>query len=89
MISCDKYDFIELACLFKLKVSLAMLSGEQIEGVAHNTKIGADRVEYLILTHWVVDETDVKETAVRLDDIHTMSAKTANPHFTTIHINDV
>ncbi|MBD1556494.1 hypothetical protein HC752_06060 [Vibrio sp. S9_S30] len=89
MVSCDKYDFIELACLLKLRVSLDMLSGEQIEGVAHNTKIGTDRAEYLILTNLIADVTDVDETMVRLDDIHTMSAKTPNPHFTTIHINDI
>ncbi|WP_080927840.1 Rho-binding antiterminator [Vibrio nigripulchritudo] len=83
MISCDKYDFIELACVFKFKVTLEMLNGETEEGVATSTKIGADRIEYLVLSH-----LDEDESFIQMDQIRTMTAKTPNPHFTTIHINN-
>lgn len=75
MISCSHYDYIEIVCLYRYPVNLALKSGDDIEGIAHNTKRdtnGNECIELLI---------DGKSVLVVLDDIFKLNVLVDNPHF--------
>ena len=75
MIACHQYDYIEMACLYKLPVKLKMKNGRKMEGIAYDTKINENREECIIL------KTGDKQQLVVLDKIKEMEAHTENPHF--------
>ena len=89
MISCQQYDYIEIACLYRLPIQLVLAGGEEITGKALNTAI-KDGEEWLILSaqidkHNEMGENDTLELPLR--KIRTMQALIENPHFDTIHFN--
>jgi Rho-binding antiterminator len=75
MISCELYDYFEIACMQRLKLRLQMLDGSELEGTALDTGRTSDKQEALIL---LIDE-DTKYIA--LEDISTLTSLTENPHF--------
>lgn len=75
MISCQHHDYVEIACLYRLPVSLALKSGKTIEGVALDTRCNSSHDECIML------KTADGETLVVLDEIHTMTAAKPNPYF--------
>ena len=81
MIKCDIYDYIEIACLYKIEVLLTLHSGEEVIGVASTTSINSDKEEFL-----VVMKGD-NLLRIILDTIKNMKALTPNPHFTSIDIH--
>ena len=48
-ISCDLYDYIEIACLYKIPVRLELKDGSFIEGNADDTIINDDKDECMKL----------------------------------------
>ena len=81
MISCDNYDYIEIACTFKYPVMLILTSGDIITGIATDTVINEQRQECLKL------KSDNSELLVVLDEIKMMEALLENPHFKLVAIN--
>lgn len=72
MISCEKYDYIEIACMHRYPVRLTMKSGTVLTGVALDTSRDESRRECIVL--------DSKELVV-LDEISTLEVCVDNPHF--------
>ncbi|WP_339144269.1 Rho-binding antiterminator [Pseudoalteromonas galatheae] len=77
MISCQQYDYIELACLKRLKVTIEMKDGDVVRGRCENTAI-VDKQECLVL------EQESQAVTVMLAGITSISADTDNPYFTTL-----
>ncbi|MCG7552664.1 Rho-binding antiterminator [Pseudoalteromonas sp. Of11M-6] len=77
MISCQQYDYIELACLKRLVVTIEMKGGEVVRGSCKNTTI-VDAQECLVL------EQESQPVTMVLTEIANISADTDNPYFTTL-----
>lgn len=81
MISCDKHDYIEIACLYQLPVKLVMKSGSNIKdltGVAKDTTYNSDKYECVVL------EVDGQRHEVVLEHVASMEAQVDNPHFQNV-----
>ncbi|QUJ70421.1 Rho-binding antiterminator (plasmid) [Photobacterium sp. GJ3] len=78
MISCQQYDYIEIACLYTLPVRLTLNNGQQIEGHAKDTLRNSDRQECLSL------QTSRGLQIVVLDELVRMEATQPNVHFDVI-----
>ncbi|MFD2179607.1 Rho-binding antiterminator [Veronia pacifica] len=81
MINCNTHDVIEVACLYKIKVELVMKSGDRVEGKAVDTKVTAEKREYLVL------EQNGDQIDIEMDKIKEMIAIDKNPHFDTVRVS--
>jgi Rho-binding antiterminator len=76
MISCDRHDYIEIACLYHLPVKLVFKHAESITGIAQDTVYNDEKEECMSLL------LDSGETRIlRLCELKTMQAMQKNPHF--------
>jgi len=75
---CAEQDYIEIACLYKLRVELLTKNDSRIEGVARDTKYNAHKQECIVI------ETIKGLESVPLDTIMAMRALETNPHFTLL-----
>lgn len=75
MISCNDYDYIEIACLYRYPVRLTLKSGQTIEGKALDTARNQDKQEAIKL-----DQNGVEQLVV-LDDLSSLEVLVDNPHF--------
>ena len=75
MISCAIHDYIEIACLYHIRVRLSLRDDRSIEGEAYNTRTSEAKREYLVLL------VNNQEELIELDQIKSMQALTANTHF--------
>ena len=80
MLACDQHDFIEIACMYHLKVVLQLKTGAIVTGIAHNISLNNRRDECL----QIIKSNKIQEN-VLLTDISSMSAKTINPHFEVVN----
>ena len=80
MIKCDIYDYIEVACLYKIEVLLTLHSGEEVKGVADTTSINGDKQEFLVIKQGTETQN------IELVSIKNMKALTPNPHFSSLDI---
>lgn len=78
MISCQQYDYIEIACLFKLPVTLTLLNGQQLSGQAVDTRYNAQHQECIVLV------TSMGEQLIATSQLRSMKAQFQNPHFDVI-----
>ncbi len=81
MISCDQYDFIEIACMYRMPVRLTLLSGDIVEGTALDTQRNNSKAECIKL------ESNGKEQLVELDNLVSMEACRDNLHFQRVRFN--
>lgn len=79
MISCQQYDYIEIACLYKLPVKVCLADGSEIEGIAQDTVRNEGKQECMSL------KTSAGLQIVVLDQLNTMEATRPNPHFERVH----
>ena len=77
-ISCQLHDYIEIACLYQLEISIALIDGRNMQGSAMTTETTPEREELLIL------KTTSGPQKINLSDIKSMTALTDNPHFSQI-----
>ena len=49
MISCNHYDYIEIACMHHLSIELILKNGDSVCGVATDTKRNANRDECIVV----------------------------------------
>ncbi|WP_297482438.1 Rho-binding antiterminator [Sulfurimonas sp.] len=78
MITCQQYDYIEIACMYQFPVILTLNTGETIKGVAKNTKrneLGEECIQLLV---------DDKNVLIVLDTITKLKVSVANPHFSEV-----
>jgi len=78
MISCNQYDYIEIACTYNFLVLLTMKSGITLEGVALDTGSNEKREESIKL------EVDGEGTWVVLDQVSRIDVLVENPHFKSV-----
>ena len=79
MISCDKHDFVEIACMYKLEVALEAKTGKVIYGIANDILLNNMREECI-----KVHKKDNTYAIIALSKILSMRAMVANPHFDII-----
>ncbi|MFT5719072.1 MAG: Rho-binding antiterminator [Oleiphilaceae bacterium] len=82
MLACDKHDFIEIACMYQLKVVLKLKTGDEIIGIAQDTVLNGQRDECVKLLM-----ADKKFEFITLMSISTMRALDQNPHFNFIQFD--
>ncbi|MBX2879338.1 MAG: Rho-binding antiterminator [Granulosicoccus sp.] len=75
MISCNDYDYIEIACLYHYPIKLTLKTGGVIEGRALDTQRINAREEGI-----KVDVSGTQST-IALDDIVKLEVTIDNPHF--------
>ncbi|WP_107852695.1 Rho-binding antiterminator [Oceanimonas marisflavi] len=78
MMSCEQHDYIEIACLYRYTVTLTLVSGEQVSGVALDTARNEHRAECLKIR--IGDEVRL----LPLASLTRMTAAAGNPHFQTV-----
>ncbi|GLO63281.1 hypothetical protein MACH09_37890 [Vibrio sp. MACH09] len=78
MISCEKYDYIEIACMHRYPVKLTMESGVTLFGIALDTTRNESRQECMLLS------SDGKEILAVLDDVLLLEVTVKNPHFESV-----
>ena len=80
MIDCNTYDFVEIACMYNMALTITAIDGTQESGSAMTTQINSQRQECLVL------EADKGNTVLLiLEQIKTMTANQANPHFRQVN----
>jgi len=82
MIACDQHDFIEIACMYHLKVVLKLKTGNEVIGIAQDTILNDERDECVK----VLKDNQTYE-AIMLSHISTMRAVTSNPHFDYVNFD--
>ena len=82
MISCQQYDYIEIACLYRYEVSLTTGNGDVVQGTAVTTGINQHKQEYLAL------DTPQGAVNVLLIELTKMQVITANPHVSEVIFDD-
>ena len=83
VISCDEYDYIEIACMQRYPIKLTLKSAEAlVEGVAIDTQRNKAREECV--------QIDVNGTIalIVLDDISKLEVCVENPHFKMISFGE-
>ena len=93
MISCNNYDYIEIACMHRLAIRLHMFSGDIIEGLAlDTTRTDSNKEAILVDASNVSIQSTFSDPVtgpikIELEHIRVLEAITANPHFTKVDFN--
>ncbi|WP_394223131.1 Rho-binding antiterminator [Alteromonas gracilis] len=80
-ISCQLYDYIEIACMYKLDVSLVLKGGEMKSGKALTTVIDKEKP---VATECIQMQINGLEQKIALNEIAELHAITDNPHFSSV-----
>lgn len=80
-ISCELYDYIEIACTFRYPVTLKLSSGKIIEGIMQDTLINKDKSE--CVSFLMSDTEEVID--ISLGELIEMQSLTENPHFEKVN----
>ena len=78
MISCQQYDYIEIACLYQFPVRLTLTDGVIFEGIANDTRYDNHHQECLLL------QTGQGAQLVPTARLQSLEVMLVNPHFTFI-----
>ena len=81
MISCEKHDYVEIACMYRLPVELLLHDGAKVAGTAVDVRSNANRQECLIL------EREGELSHIVLDSVKQMRALVENPHFDKVDLS--
>ncbi len=80
-ISCDRHDFLEIACLFHYDITIETDDGNEIRGQAITTKTLADKTE------WLVFAGEGRAREIRLDQIKAITPLATKAKFKRQNIN--
>ncbi len=75
MISCNEYDYIEIACMYRYPIRLTLKSGKVMECKALDTSRNQNREECIKV------EQQGLETLVELSQLCLLEVLVENPHF--------
>ena len=78
MISCNEYDYIEIACMFRYSVRLLMRGDTVLEGIAVDTCVNQQKQECIKL------QQEEGERLVLLDSLKQLQVLSDNPRFTLV-----
>ena len=81
MITCQQYDYIEIACLYHLAIKLIFTDGKTICGIAQDISYNQNKQQCLLLHQ----QTGV--ASIEISTLKSMQALTANTHFSVINFN--
>lgn len=81
MISCEKYDYIEIVCMHHYPIKLTMKSGDVLECTAIDTARNDLKQECIMVNH------DRYEKLVVLENISVLEVCVENPHFKSVQIS--
>ncbi len=81
-IDCNLYDYVEIACMYRYPVRVATTGGEIVTGVAVDTVIDSDKVEFLAL------DVDGARRQVRLDTVASLEPLDINARFGKVRFTD-
>jgi Rho-binding antiterminator len=79
MMSCAQHDYIEIACLYLLKVELTLEGGLVLRGRAQDTLFDSNKVECMKI---LLDDNEC--ATVVLSELVSMRALVLNPHFDVV-----
>lgn len=82
MISCNQYDYVEIACMYRLPLVLAFKDGSTIECIAKDTLTNELKQECMTVVQGNHEEI------VILEELKSMRVSIENPHFELIEFND-
>lgn len=86
-LTCDQYDFLEIACMFHYDILLTAKNGEEMRGIADSLFIDADRVETLALKKMPSTESqagDAETTKIATAEIMCLEVLTEGARFTQV-----
>ncbi|WP_020406963.1 Rho-binding antiterminator [Hahella ganghwensis] len=66
-ISCDRHDFLEIACLYHYVITIETTDGQRVTGQAVTTRTHSDKSE------WLEFNTDEISKQIRLDHIRAIT----------------
>ncbi|MDO6718644.1 Rho-binding antiterminator [Psychrosphaera sp. 1_MG-2023] len=75
MISCNHYDYIEIACMNRYPIKVVMKAGDVINGIALDTALNKKKQECIKI------HVNNADRLVVLDNISTLEVSVKNPHF--------
>ena len=75
MISCDKHDYVEIACMYNYPIKITLKSGSELEGKALDTQYNDSREECIKI------KLNDAEKLVVLESISRIEVLIENPHF--------
>ncbi len=78
MISCNEYDYIEIACMFRYSVRLLLRDDTVLEGIAVDTCTNQQKQECIKL------QQNEGECLVLLDSLKQLQVLSDNPSFTLV-----
>lgn len=81
MLSCQQYDYIEIACMYHYPIKLTMNTGNVVQAKALDTARNKNHQECIKV---LIDED---EKLIILDDIAKLEVTISNPHFQSISLN--
>ena len=81
MISCNQYDYIEIACMHRLSIELILKNGDGVCGVATDTKRNANKEECIVIN--VNGELQL----IVLTTIGVLKAREQNPYFQQVNFD--
>lgn len=81
MISCHIHDYVEIACMYRIEVKLALKNNQTIQGVAMQTAYSDNKEECIVI------KTKRGDEQVVLDQVVSMEAITKNSHFNKVNFN--
>lgn len=80
MISCEKYDYIEIACLYRFPITLILHNAQKITAIAVDTQRNAQQRECIKL----LTEPHQRSILVELQSIARLEVNINNPHFLSV-----
>ena len=80
-IACQLYDYIEIACMYGLEVSVVLKGGNTINGKALTTVIDKRND---VATECIQMSIDKTKQNIALNEIAQLHAITDNPHFSSV-----
>lgn len=78
--NCDLHDYLEIACMYKIQVSITLTGGRQYKGTPITTKINAEKEECLEF----LPVSSNEQMCIPLYMLETMKALTHNIHFNVV-----
>ncbi|MCY9802765.1 Rho-binding antiterminator [Vibrio scophthalmi] len=81
MISCQQYDYLEIACLYHFLVRITLKDQSVYEGIARDTRYNEHHQECLLI------EIKQEEILLPTELMLSLQALTDNPHFSLIEFN--
>lgn len=80
MLNCDLHDYLEIACMYKILVSIKLTDGRIVKGSPITTKINADKEECLVFK----PDDSVTGINIPMYLLESMEAITHNHHFNAV-----